>query len=304
MLGRQEQVVTWREAVELLSVGRVRGLLRSGRWRRYGHGVLVAHNGRLSREQAEWVAVLDAGRGALLAGITAARLCGLRGYDDEPIHLLVPTARKLAPRSTPGPVIVHRTTVLAAHDALVRGRPPQTTAARSLVDAAQWAATDQKARAIVAAGVQQRLTAADELHEVLARLRRARRRTVILEAVNDAAGGAHSLPERELRRLCRRYGLPLPDQQVRRRDTHGRQRWLDAYWEPWKLHVEVDGGQHMDVRAWWSDMSRQNSLWVAGDRVLRFPSWAIRHRPHEVADQLRAALIAAGWRPETMDLGS
>jgi hypothetical protein len=38
-------------------------------------------------------------------------------------------------------------------------------------------------------------------------------------------------------------------------------------------------------------------LWVAGDRVLRFPSWAIRHRPAEVVAQVRAALLAAGWRP-------
>ena len=53
----------------------------------------------------------------------------------------------------------------------------------------------------------------------------------------------------------------------------------------------------MDVRQWWADMKRQNDLWVPGDRVLRFPSWAVRHRPDEVAAQVRAALLAAGWRP-------
>ncbi|MGH3715792.1 MAG: endonuclease domain-containing protein [Micromonosporaceae bacterium] len=193
---------------------------------------------------------------------------------------------------------------MAPQDALARGRPPQTTAARSIVDAAQWAATDQQARAIVAAGLQQRLTAADELDDVLARMPRAHRRALITEAVADAAGGSNSLPERALIQLCRRYRLPLPDQQVPRRDATGRRRWLDAYWEEWKLHVEIDGGHHMDVRTWWSDMQRQNSLWVAGDRVLRFPSWAIRHRPHEVAAQLRSALLAAGWPGNEVDLGS
>jgi hypothetical protein len=51
----------------------------------------------------------------------------------------------------------------------------------------------------------------------------------------------------------------------------------------------------MDARHWAADMLRQNQVWIAGDRVLRFPAWLIRARPAEVADQLRAALAAAGW---------
>jgi len=230
VLSSQAQVLTWRQAIDLLGVGRVRGLIRSRRWRRYGRGVLVAHNGPMSREQQEWAAVLETGDGALLAGLTAAALCGLQGYDEPVIHILAPANRRPAPRRAPEngpPVRVYRTTVLAPQDALSRGRPPQTTAARSLVDAAQWATTDRAARAIIAAGVQQRLSIGDELREVLTRMPRARRRSVIAEAIADAAGGAHSLPERELRRLCRRYGLPLPDQQVPRRDGQGRRRWLD-----------------------------------------------------------------------------
>jgi very-short-patch-repair endonuclease len=61
--------------------------------------------------------------------------------------------------------------------------------------------------------------------------------------------------------------------------------------------VEIDGGQHTDVRQWWADMRRQNQLWVAGDRVLRFPSFVIRTKPDEWLPQLRAALIAGGWSP-------
>jgi hypothetical protein len=44
-------------------------------------------------------------------------------------------------------------------------------------------------------------------------------------------------------------------------------------------------------------MRRQNDLWIKGDRILRFPAWAVRHRPAETAGQLRRALEAAGWRP-------
>jgi len=59
--------------------------------------------------------------------------------------------------------------------------------------------------------------------------------------------------------------------------------------------VEIDGVQHLDARQAWADMKRQNDLWVAGLRVLRFASWLIRGRPDEVIEQVRRALIAGGW---------
>jgi hypothetical protein len=161
----------------------------------------------------------------------------------------------------------------------------------------------RRASAIVAAGFQQRLVRGEDLHEVLGRLPRARRRALIADVARDAAGGAHSVPEAEFTRLCRRFGLPEPTRQVRRCDAHGRPRYLDAYFAEWHLHVEVDGGQHMEVRTWWADMQRQNDLWTPGDRTLRFPAWAIRHRPTAVATQLRTALEAAGWRPPPVNLG-
>jgi hypothetical protein len=70
---------------------------------------------------------------------------------------------------------------------------------------------------------------------------------------------------------------------------------VDAYWAEWRVHVEIDGAFHLEVRTWWADMRRQNELWVQGDRVLRFPAWAVAHQPEEVATQIRAALRAAGW---------
>jgi very-short-patch-repair endonuclease len=61
------------------------------------------------------------------------------------------------------------------------------------------------------------------------------------------------------------------------------------------VHVEIDGCQHLDVRQAWADMRRQNQLWIAGDRVLRFPAWALRSDPDAVLAQVRQALRAAGW---------
>ncbi len=167
--------------------------------------------------------------------------------------------------------------------------------ARSVVDAAGWARTDEEAQAFVAAAFQQRLVGGDDLHRVLDRMPRARRRRLILRTADDAAGGAHSLAELDFLSLVRRGGLPEPTRQKVRYDAAGRRRYLDVYFDRWRLHVEIDGGQHLDPRTAWTDMRRQNDLWIEGDRILRFPAWVVRNAPDEVLAQLRAALTAAGW---------
>jgi very-short-patch-repair endonuclease len=166
-----------------------------------------------------------------------------------------------------------------------------------VVDAAQWASTDQQAATLVAACFQQRLVSAADVRFTLDRMPRAFRRGLVGEMLNDLAGGIGSLPEAQFLQICRRAGFPQPKLQVSRRDASGRRRYLDAYFEEYGVHVEIDGGQHQEVAAWWADMKRQNELWISGDRVLRFPSWVVRSRPHEVATQVAAALRAAGWRP-------
>jgi hypothetical protein len=223
------------------------------------HGVYVTHNGPITRQQHLWIAVLAAGAGrmAVIAGISALESHGLRGHAGGPVHVLVPARSQ--ERDSPAGVVAHRTSRLPHDDVHRLGQPPRTMPARSLVDAAAWAGSDDRARVIVAATFQQRLVDFDEVAEALDRMPRARRRALTREIAVDAAGGAHSLPEATFLRLCRRGGLPLPTRQTRRRDARGRSRYLDAYFEEWGLHVEIDGGQHMDVREWWQDMQRQMS---------------------------------------------
>jgi very-short-patch-repair endonuclease len=115
-------------------------------------------------------------------------------------------------------------------------------------------------------------------------------------AVADASGGAESIAEVDFARLCRRGRLPEPSRQAVRVDAAGRRRYRDVYFDTWGLHVEIDGAQHMEVRSWYADMRQQNEIVIAGERLLRFPAWMIRHKPDEVLDQVGAALRAAGWR--------
>ncbi|MEU2662575.1 hypothetical protein [Micromonospora sp. NPDC007220] len=115
--------------------------MRSGRWRAICRGVVLMGNGRLTRDQQLWVAVLATGPGAVLAGPTAAAEAGVRGLRREPLHVLVPAHRRAGrtvlgrlPIDMPA-VVVHRASKLPpAH--LQLARPPRTTTARALVDAA------------------------------------------------------------------------------------------------------------------------------------------------------------------------
>ncbi|MEQ4306163.1 DUF559 domain-containing protein [Plantactinospora sp. B6F1] len=294
LLFRQEDVVTGRQARRHLTESAVRHRVRSGRWRLVHRNVYVTHSGPISAEQRLWIAVLGCGPYAVLAGLTAAIRCGLKGFRSEGIQLLRPgRLRSIAP---PPGVVVRRTDTLSRDDVNRRGMPPHTTNARSLVDAAAWAGSDDQARTLIAAGFQQRLVGADDIHQVAYRRPTLRRRALILATANDARSGSESLPELRYLHAARRAGLPEPSRQHRRRDATGRVRYLDVYYERWGVHVEIDGGQHLDVRRQWADMKRQNELWICGDRVLRFPSWLVRDRPEEVIDQVRRALTTAGWR--------
>ena len=154
MCDRQAGVLTVAAACLNMGEAAVRWRLSSGRWRRVCHGV-VTQSGPLTEEQRLWAAVLAAGDGAVLAGLTAARLDGLSGFDERRVHLLIPASRQV--RKALPDVAVHRSVLLGSGDVHPARLPPRTRLARWLVDAAGWATTDRLARAVLAAGVQQRL---------------------------------------------------------------------------------------------------------------------------------------------------
>jgi hypothetical protein len=304
LLQDQDGTLTRAQALPILGRSRLGWVLRDGQWQVPVPGVIVAHNGPVSELQRRWVAVHSAGAGAVLAGRAAAVAGGLSRQPTGPIDVLIPGERRADRRHEQVDGIrVHRTRPLHARDLLLVRRPPRTSMARSLVDAAQWARSDDEARAIVAAGCQQRLVRPEDVLATVERMTRAHRRALVIDTARMAIQGATSVPEIDFSRLCRKFRLPWPDRQVLRPDNCGRPRFLDVYWERYRVHVEIDGAWHIDADAWWDDMRRQNELWIAGDRVLRFPAWLVRTRPGVVAAQVHAALRAAGWEPNPQDLG-
>jgi hypothetical protein len=244
LLSWQDGVLGTRTALAHLSPAAIRWRVGSGRWQQPCRRVLVTHSGPLTDRQMLWVATLWAGPSAALAGLTAARLGGLRGFDDwaDTIHLLVPACHTMREIRPPLRLAVHYSRNLTPADIHPARKPPQTRMARSLVDAAAWMGTDRGAQAVLAAGVQQRLVRAADLAVEVERNEKVRRRRLMFETLEDIAGGAHALSEIDFtRRVVRQFGLPEPDRQMPRRDANGKRRWLDVVWEQAGLIVEIDG---------------------------------------------------------------
>jgi hypothetical protein len=104
VLAERECVLSTSQALRFMTENQLRWRIRSGRWQQPARGVVVAQSGPLTDGQLLRVALLRAGPRATLAGLTAARLDGLKGFDDKPpmnetpIYLLVPVGYK---RHTP-----------------------------------------------------------------------------------------------------------------------------------------------------------------------------------------------------------
>ena len=225
VLRQQDGVVGTASARRWMSRQELRWRVTSGRWQRPCHGIVVAHSGPITRKQRLWVAVLWGGEGAVLAGLTAAKLDGLEGFSrsgfaDRPIHLLVPACRSIGRKPPPGiSVSVHYSTAMTPDDVHPRREPRRTRVARSLVDAAAWMGSDRGAQAVLAAGVQQRLARGRATcWRSWPANRRLPRRAMISATLDDIAGGAQALSELDLIRLVRCHRLPEPDRQARRRD--------------------------------------------------------------------------------------
>jgi hypothetical protein len=268
--------------------------LRSRRWRRYGQ-VVVRHNGPLTPDQLLWVSVLRSPTGVVVSGLTSALLRGLRHEPPTRPQLLVPAAGPLP--HLPG-VDVTRSRLLDERDVHPTAQPPQLRLPRALVDAARRQQRPDEVRALVCAGVQQRLVRAADLREVVGRLGPVRHRALLLRTLDDVEAGAHSVRELQFLRVVRRGGLPAPDLQVVRTRRGGR-HYLDAHWKRYRLRAEVDGLGHLLVGTWSADVDRDNELQLGGPQecCLRIPGFWLDERPGHVVDQLRRGLLRGGWQP-------
>jgi hypothetical protein len=155
---RQHAVVTRAQLAGVgISARHVASQLAARRWRAVTSDVVVLHTGPLPREAELWVAVLDAEPPVALGSWTGLARHGLRGWDREGTHIVVPRGAKT--RRLPG-VVVHESRRPAPEDIVRVDRLPVHTAQRCAVDAAAWQESPRTAVGLLAAVVQQRKASA------------------------------------------------------------------------------------------------------------------------------------------------
>jgi len=173
---------------------------------------------------------------------------------------------------------------------------PRTRPEVATIQAALWARTDREAALLLVAPVQQRLTSPSAVSDVLDRVRRDKRRTLLRAVLGDVADGVRSLNELDFAAMCRRRGLPEPDRQSVV-DHPGGRSYLDVRWRRWRVVVEIDGIGHLRLDRWVDDSLRHNEIALGGEIVLRVPSLGLRLDPERQLDIVERALRKAGWRP-------
>ena len=280
---------------ELIAVhgrGAVRHAVAVGTYQSPRRGVLVTHSGPLSEDEVELVALHTCAPGSVLGGLSALRHDNFVGFaPDQPIVVLPEGADRPAKIA----FVIHWSTDLGPDDVHPLREPRRTRRARSLVDAASWCPSDRFARTIVIAGMQQGLVDERLMHQALDRRGTCHRRALIRESILDAAGGIHSLPERDFDEVRLAAGLPAPTRQRRVRGPDGHV-YLDASWDDLQLAVEVHGTQHQQIGQWDKDLLRGNEIVIDGRRLLIFTSHAIRHERVLVTGQLQRMFLSLGWR--------
>lgn len=270
----------------------VRRETRVGRWQRTGRQTLALHNGPLSVESRRWIAALELGPRAALAGVTARQHDGIAHLDDETIHVIVPQGAR---RPKLVGVTRHESRRWREQDVETAGIR-RTRPAVSAVMAALWANTERQATFFLILPVQQGLCTPAQLAEALERVRRHRFRKALWQAVADIVDGARSIGELDVGRALARRGLPAPSRQVKRQRPDGTV-YLDLAWEDYGLSMEIDGAQHDLPWMRLTDTVRDLETLAEGKHVLRIPLLAWRLDEGRVLDAVEAVFRSKGWLP-------
>jgi len=276
---------------QLLQLGYTRHYVRrqldARRWVARTPTVISTTTGPPTWRQQVWCGVLHAGGNALVGGLTALEWHGLRNWHREDVLILVDDQLALDP--VPGTTFFRTRRPLDQ----MRARNTHLPAARvepAVLLFAGYERSPRTAQGALAAVVQQRLATADSLIGELAQMRPLRRARLFRSVLADLSGGAQSLAEIDLGRLCRRAGLPAPRRQVKRTDSAGRTRYTDCEWlltDGRILVLEVDGAFHMDVEHWEDDLARQRRLSGQGRVIVRCTARELRDNPAGVLQDLQ-----------------
>ena len=239
----------------------IRYRCRLRRLTRIHRGVYAVGHAALSNEGSWMAAVLACGEGAVLSHRSAAQLFTLLPAAVETVHVTVPFKRR--PRHAG--IAVHRSRTLNSAAITARDRIPATKPWRTIRD----------------------LRCSESPETVRKAIRQAEFLGLPLE--NISTDRTRSELERMFLALCRRFGLPTPEVNVRL----GR-HLVDFLFRQQRLAVEVDGWEaHRGHQAFEDDRSRGLDLLKLGFELVRLSFRQIEDEPAFVAAVLRERLARA-----------
>lgn len=280
----QHGVVSTRQLHALgYSTAAISRAARAGRLHRVHRGVYAVGRASLSPYGRCRAGVGTCGPEALLSHSSAAWLWGLLPFLAEPIEVSVPHSTH--PRRG---LRVHRSKYLTEEDRDEEYRIPVTAIPFTLLSLAATASTWQLRQAIERAERLGRLdlAAIDTMLSRQAKPRGAPRLRDALAIYRDPVF-SRARSERLFLALVKKAGLPRPAL-----NTFVAGHEIDAYWEPERFAVEVDGWDaHRTRAAFEADPLRQEDLKLAGIDSIRITARRIECEPRKVATRL-AILLA------------
>jgi predicted transcriptional regulator of viral defense system len=266
-----------------------RRLLR-GRWQQLHRGVYAVFSGRPGRDTWLWAAVLRAGPGAVLSYHTAAELHGLIDSPAEATFVTVPSTRRV---KTPGLVIRISGRIGKARQP--RREPPRTSVEETVLDLVELALTFDDACGWITRACGRRLTTEEKLRAALAVRKKMRWRARLDDVLAAAGDGIHSVLEyRYLRDVERAHGLPRSRHQVRV-VIDGRSAYRDAYYQEYRLAVELDGRLAHPDEERWRDSQRDNKAGAQGIQTARYGWRDVYGHACETAVLQAQILRRRGW---------
>lgn len=223
----------------------------------------------------------------MVAGLSAAAVHGLKGWQRDEVEVLVSNPMSFEPLAG---FVFFRS---RRSSTLLRG-PGELPVARIEPAVLLFASREGSIRTALgclAAVCQQKLTTPARLREWIGLLKPLRRAQAIRDFLDDLDGGAQSLAEVDSMHLFRDWGIRPPDRQVKRRDRSGKARATDCEWrlpDGRTLVLEINGGFHDDVLQSMADQRRNRRLTTPSRIVVSCSAFELRHEPEEVMTDLIA----------------
>ncbi len=265
--------------------------LKRRRWQQLFRGVYAVFSGLPSRETWLWAAVLRAGEGAVLSHQTAAELHGLLDSPTDAIYVTVPSTRRISNRG-----LIVRTSGRVEQARQPNRALPRTSVEETVLDLVQVSPGFDDAGGWITKACAKRLTTEERLRAALAMRKKMRWRAELNDVLAAAGSGVHSVLEyRYLRDVERAHGLPRSRHQVRV-VIDGKAVYRDAYYDEFRLAVELDGRLAHPDEERWRDSHRDVQAGVQGVQTCRYGWRDVYAHPCQTALLQAQILRRRGWR--------